>query len=411
MGRFQKANNLKRLLILLLLLNFPQVGAQPPICYAADSLVQLGKYAEAISVYENINPPSGKIYLKIAQAYRAQGNLGKAIQNYELAFSNHHFLPAAEATYGELLAHAHQFQKAERVFQNLVNRYPANPDFHYQLGLAKQALEDSTATQEFRLAYSLDSGHQKAIYQLARYQFKQKNYSKVESLGKKALESYAQNPKIIALLGQNSMKLEDYPLAVQRFETLISLQHSPLFVYENLALAYYHLGELQKALDQYEIILATHPKHITAYFHSGKIYDLLGEYEKAAPFLQKAVALKKRGLDRMYQAMGINYSLRQKYGEAIEAFKRALEENPENIRAQYELAVAADNYYKELQTRLNYYKIFVQKFEEHPGATPFLPFVRSRIGQLKKEKFMESPEKEAAEQPGNLNRNGRRSPQ
>lgn len=379
---------MKKLLILLLLLNFSKAGAQTSALSVADSLVRLGKYAEAISVYEKMESPSAKIYVKMAQAYRAQGNLGSALENYELAIAGNEPLPNAVSDYGKLLYRTQKFKKADSVFQDLVKRFPGNPDFHYQLGLAKQQLKDSTAILQFREAFSLDRTHQKAIYELAFYHFKQKNYEKVERLGKKALESYAKNAKIIGLLAQNAMEVKEYPLAAKRFETLISLHRSPVFVHENLAVAYYHLGELKKALEQYQKILVSNPRHVTAYFNSGKINNLLENYVKAETLLRKAVALKKRRLDKMYQAMGMNYKLREMYGKAIDYFKLTLEKNPENIRAQYELAVAADNYYKELQTRLNYYKIFVQKFGENPNAAPFLLLVEARISYLKKEKFM-----------------------
>lgn len=36
----------------------------------------------------------------------------------------------------------------------------------------------------------------------------------------------------------------------------------------------------------------------------------------------------------------------------------------------------------------------MQKFEEYPNPAPFLPLVKSRISQLKKEKIMNGKEKE-----------------
>lgn len=66
-------------------------------------------------------------------------------------------------------------------------------------------------------------------------------------------------------------------------------------------------------------------------------------------------------------------------------FNLALEEDPKKMRSQFELAVTADNYYADLQTRLNYYALFLNKFEEEPKALIFIKLSKRRISDLKKE--------------------------
>lgn len=380
---------MKNLLLLILLLNFTKSEAQTSAFPIADSLFNIGKYVEAISIYEKIEPATATVYLKIAQAYRAQGNFGKALTNYKLGVSKNAALPAAISEYGKLLLRTGKFKKADSIFQELTKRFPGNPDFHYQLGLAKEQLNDSTAIEYFRKTFSLDSAHQKAIYKLAVHNFQLKKCEKVELLGNKALETYSENSKIIGLLGQNAIVMRNYSLAGKRFEKLVSIDSDSEFAHEKLGFSYYHLDKRKKALEQYEIVINLNPQHVNAYYYSGRIYSLLGKTKKAEASLKKALLLKKRGLTGMYQALGNTYKQEKKYDKAIYYFKLALKENPYNLRAQYELTLVADRYYKDLETRLNYYKIFVDKFKTHPNAEPFLAVAEYRISELKKEKFME----------------------
>lgn len=324
----------------------------------------------------------------MAQAYRAQGNYGKALEHYELALAETKNLPTTVSEYGKLLYRTGKYKKADSVFQQLATHFPKNPDFQYQLGLAKEQLNDTIAIEAFRKTFSLNPSHQKAIYKLAVDHFRQEEYEKVEFLGKKALESYPENAEIIGLLGQNAMATRDYRLASERFERLLSLGEHSEFVHEKLGLTYYHLGELEKALAHYQAVIDLEPQHVNAYYFSGKIHNLLGETEKAEARLKKALFLKKLGLSGMYHALGTTYKLQKNFGKSIDYYQLALEENEYNLRAQFDLAVAADQYYKDLQTRLNYYKIFIRKFKDFPNAKPFLAVAEYRINALKKEKFM-----------------------
>lgn len=379
---------MKKFLFALLLLNFSNAEAQTSAFSVADSLFRIGKYAEAISVYKEIEPTTAKFFFKIAQAYNAQGNLGKAIKNYELGLANKPATTSAVVEYGNLLYRTGKFKKADSIFQNLTEHFPENPDFHYRLGLAKEQLNDSTAIIHFRKTVSLESSHQKAIFKLAVHHFQLKNYHKVELLGKKALTTYPNNEKILGLLGQNSLAQEDYQSAEKYFDRLVSLSPNAEFAHEKLAYSCYHLDEFEKALKHYKKVIQLNPQHVNAYYFSGNMYNSLGKTEEAEASLKKALQLKKRGLSGMYQSLGITYKLEKNYAKAIDYFKLALTENDDNMLAQYELALAADQYYKDLQTRINYYKLFVKKFKFDPRAEPFLQFIDYRIDALKKEKFM-----------------------
>lgn len=363
--------------------------AQSVASHKADSLFRLGKYTQAIALYAGALPAKPQVSLKIAKAYQRLGNYGEAIVFYEKAFALSDPPVQAVSTYGKLLYQLHDFKKADSVFSVLTKRFPNNPDFHYQLGLIRQKEKDSAAVLSFRSAIALDSTHQKALYELGQFQYGQKKYFKVDKTGRKALESYPNNIEIIGLLAKNALKIKKYDLAIKRYETLVSKNFGSEYVYFQLGLAHYYAKEPKKSLVQFQRALKINPENITAHYISGKCYSSLNREEKAKTSFYTAIALKKKGLGDLYRSLADVFRHQKKYGDAISYYQKALERNSEDFLSQIYLALCGEKYYKDLQTQLNYYKIFVRKFDENPGAQVFMSLARHKIDELKTTIFME----------------------
>lgn len=359
--------------------------AQDSALRLADSLYSTGNYKAAIKLYKATENQSAKVQQKIAQAQEARGNLSEAIAHYQSALSQNNNLLIAAARYGKVLYRNGNYKKADSLFTNLLNRFPKNPDFYYQRGLAKEKLNDSLAVTDFYKSLEQDENHQKALYKVALFQFKEKDYSQVDSLGLHALKIYPENKKIWSLLAQNAYAQRNYKLAVARFEKLIDLGYVSEFVHEKLGYSYYQLNSYDNAIKSFNEVIQLNQENAKVHLQLGKLYNLTGDYKKAEKHLLYALLLTKIPLDEHYQSLGITYKMNKDYKKALHYFKLALEENPKKIRAQYELAIAADNYYKDLQTRLNYYTIFIDKFNGIPQAEYYVILAKRRAQDLKKE--------------------------
>ena len=88
----------------------------------------------------------------------------------------------------------------------------------------------------------------------------------------------------------------------------------------------------------------------TVYQNIGNIYSLIGEYEKSNTYLQKLPGLIKqlglgnRELANLYNGLGENYRLTQKFPEAIGYYKQALTTSTENIESALFKGNLADIY-------------------------------------------------------------------
>lgn len=84
-----------------------------------------------------------------------------------------------------------------------------------------------------------------------------------------------------------------------------------------------------------------------------------------------------------YLSLGLTYKMQEKHKDALDYFNKSLEENPDNERALYERAVAADNYMVDDETVIGYYQAYFNKYESI-GNDGMLYRAKIRISDLKK---------------------------
>lgn len=370
------------LIILLVFCGYFSISAQTPV---ADSLLAVGNYAKAVSAYQKIENPSAKTYYKIGAAFESTGNVNLALQNYKVALEKDNTLVEAASHYAKLLRHTKKYAKADSLFSNLISRYPDNPGFHYQLGLVRKLEKDSTYIEQFQKTLRLDPNHQKALYRCAFYNFQERKFDNVEVLCAQALKTYPENRKVQQLLIENAYVAKNHKTVAKRIEKLIDKNEAKKDDYEKLGYSYYQLQKLDKAIAAFKMVAKLDKTNLEAYYNLGLLYNLKGDYKKAKKYVQLTIFYKKQGLGKQYQTLGLAYKGLQNYHKAMCFFKLALKENPKLYRAQYELAVCADNYFEDLKTRLNYYKIVVNKFENTPESSPLIDLSQRRISDLTRE--------------------------
>ncbi|MGB3774273.1 MAG: tetratricopeptide repeat protein, partial [Leeuwenhoekiella sp.] len=299
---------MRRILILICLACFFKAEAQNPSALSiADSLYAVGNYSQAISNYQRISPKNSDIYHKIARANQAKGNLGDALINYAEASSNSENT-IARNEYGKLLITTSNYKAADSIFTLLIGAYKNNPNFYYQRGRAKMQLPDTLTSvnadsltientssfnyiTDFEKAVALDSTHQKALYQTAKYYLQRKDYPLVERLCKKALESYPDNVEIISLLAQDNLARGFMRDAIPLFEKLLELGQNSQFIHEKLGMAYYKIRNYDRAIEHYQ-----------------KGLDFSDEdFKNAEKHGQLAILFKNLPLDGDYYTLGNTY--------------------------------------------------------------------------------------------------------
>ena len=168
---------------------------------------------------------------------------------------------------------------------------------------------------------------------------------------------------------------------------MVSLGEGSEFIHSKLGTSYFNLDEYEKAIDHFNAALDFEDKNPTTHYNLGKLYALTGEYENAEGHLLQSILLKAVTLDGEFTSLGLTYKQMGKPKEALLYFNKALKENPENERVMFERAVVADSYYEDLQTRMNYYLAYLEKFED-VGNPDLLLLAERRVKDIRVEIHM-----------------------
>lgn len=371
--------------IILFLIIACKAEAQSSALRLADSLYLHGNYTKAIEAYKS-HENQDEVYQNIAKAYIALGNYDEALLNYENSLKTNPKDALVLFDYGKLLARVKNYKEALTVFYQLINIDYKNPNYHYESGLVLQQLGDSTDQNRFHNAYDLDNTHQKAIFQIAKYHLIKRHHSVVDKYVDIGLKSYANNKELISLKAQNYYWKEDYEGATLWFEKLLELNESSQFVHEKLSFCYDRIYEREKAIEHQLIAVKFDPKDATNLFILAQLYQRVEDYENAEKYYQDALKLIDTPLDAEYVKLATVYNLQGKEKEAIDAFKRAIDENPGNQHAQFFLVLTLDKYYKDIDARIKLFESYKEKFPK----SVFISFAEQKLKELKEEKHLKS---------------------
>jgi len=376
---------MKYLFQILILTCFTTIKAQTSTLHLADSLYLRGNYTKAIEAYKGYENQE-EVHNKIAKAYIALGNFDEALVNYEISLKTNTKDALILFDYGKLLTRVKKHKEALEVFYRLIDIDYRNPNYHYESGLVMQKLGDSTSQNRFRTAFDLDSTHQKAIFQIAKYHLTKRHHKVVDRYIDIGLSSYANNKELISLKAQNFYLKKDYESAAKWFEKLVALNESLLFIHEKLRNCYMLQYEFKKAIEQGEIVLGFDSQNTENLFIQGELHQRIEDFKNAEKFMTQSLILQDIALDEEYIKLAGVYSRQKKYKESIDAYKKAIDENPKNERAHFLLVFIKDQYYKDIDTKINLYQAFNNKFPQ----SKFKMVVNHRIEELKKEKFMKT---------------------
>jgi len=361
--------------------------AQSSVLTIADSLYLNGNYSKAISAYQSY-ANQDEVFGKIAKSYLAIGNYDKALNYYKLTIDAYPEDALTKYEYAKLLSKTKQFEASIDVFNDLMNIDYRNPNYHYEMGLALEKINDSTALNRFRTTYDLDDTHQKAIFKIAKHFLIKRKHELSHRYIDKGLETYENNVELISLKAQNYYYQDYYREAKVWFQKLIDLGESSEFIHEKLSIIHAELSEYEAAITQRKLVLKYNAYDSNSLFLIGTYYERLNDYENAETYMLQALKLKDVPLDYEYQKLGMVLNRQERYPEAIEAFKLSLKEDPDNISSAFFIVTTKDHYYADIDSKIKAYQDFIDNYSK----SPFLSFAKNRMLELKQEKFLKEKE-------------------
>ncbi|MCG3178734.1 MAG: Photosystem I assembly protein Ycf3 [Phycisphaerae bacterium] len=146
---------------------------------------------------------------------------------------------------------------------------------------------------------------------------------------------------MVANLGSLALDEGKYAEAVRVFRRGLQMTPNPaealdargvskitLKLHTNLGLAYSGLGEADKAIEQYQQVLADAPDHLEALNNLANIYNQRGELVKAIDLYRSALAVHRGGSAVLLANFGVALARQGRMVDAVTQYRRAIEMNP-----------------------------------------------------------------------------------
>ncbi|XP_067895393.1 uncharacterized protein ttc6 isoform X2 [Heterodontus francisci] len=226
---------------------------------------------------------------------------------------------SAEIHYHMGLCYAEQDKLIEAIdsFNNALKVYPNFAKAYYQRGLCRMRLHEVNCVHDFHRALAINPQLFEVYLSRAVYFAMQGRYLKAILSCNEALKLQPQSIRAFLYRGALKFYTKAYRLAVEDLTAAININDTCSLAYFNRAVCYHQANDLQKALKDYGIVL------------------LLGN--------QKELNLK------VLVNRGLLYLSMDDYNNALQDFKAAIVEEPENANIHHAVAICCHNFSQALK--------------------------------------------------------------
>jgi len=370
------------LYIVVFVLLYFKAEAQSSALKIADSLYTTGNYIAAINYYSKDD--SYKSMLQIARAYNKIGNYDKSIVEYKNIIIKDTTLEIAKYELGKIYFKLKRFTKAEELFIHITKNNNKNPEYYYYLGQVQYKLDKKEeGIISYKKAIEIDSTHLRSIFRLGKHYVIEKETNLSLKYINMGLQFYENDVSLINLKALALFNNEEHEKAIVQFEKLIALGEEKPHIYNKLGYSYKTLWEFKKAKENYNALLAYESSISEAYNGLAGVYFKEKKRDSAIVYYKKAIEAKKPFLFSEYMGIASAYRIKKNLKLALKYYNLAHKEDTSDQVVYYQYCVIADQYFKDPKVKLENYQNFKEKFGTKKSY--FLHFVDKRISELKEE--------------------------
>ncbi len=283
------------------------------------SLFNLGKYDQAIEVFENIaktynqdSELTQKAEYEIADCFYQMGNEKEAMNRFKALRSKY---PDSGLTaeimwwLGEYYYRHNDLSLSRRYFSSLIQDFPKSnliADAYYALGSS----------------YEEEAKHEEAL----------ENFKKVIEMGKTDLAGQAAIAiaDLHVTIGKTDLALSEYQNAVTKYPHLVNL------IYPKIANLFYKLGNFQEAIDYYRKSLDIVPAREMAglQFKIAEVLQAEGKYDQAIEeYLKVTYLYSENNLSvKALLRVAAIYEDKENFKEALNVYQKIIPMNVEESK-------------------------------------------------------------------------------
>ena len=173
---------------------------------------------------------------------------------------------------------------------------------------------------------------EKETFALALQHHKKKSYKIAEDLYEELLKKNPYHFEVIFLLGSIQIQTKNFIKATQLLKKATQIQSNHKSTHNYLGIAFYKLGELQKAKSCYEKSIQIDPNYAEAHNNLGIVFKELGEFQKAISCHEKAIQINPNFAEA-HNNLGIVFKELGELQKAISCHEKGIQIDPNNSDA------------------------------------------------------------------------------
>ena len=162
--------------------------------------------------------------------------------------------------------------------------------------------------------------------------FKKNRLTEARNICQQLCNASSNNPEALFLLGQISMKQNNFVASENIFSRLTILDSRNFEAFHNKGLSQVYLNKLNDAFISFKTAIEINPEYATGYASMGCLFRDSGQYERAEEYFNKALKINPNHLDALiYLANLLMFTLGP--DAADKYFKHAHSVDPKNVSA------------------------------------------------------------------------------
>ncbi len=270
----------------------------PDVIARASALIRAHKIEQAEALLRSaavadpnsaiVHGALGKLFLSEQRYEDSVHELGLALQT-DPDFREYNMLMA------EALIDGQHFSAAVNFLRAIQPRFAADPEFHYDLGLAHYNLNDNPeAKQELAEALRLDPKFDRAAFLLAGCLDAEGNFAEAADIHRKLVQQQPDNATYWVMLGEALQQVgsENGPEAVRACRRALALKPGDPRVQYVAATVFNGAGNFGAARPLLEHLARLHPNDLGVHILLSQVYARLGEGKLARQEAAKANELR-----------------------------------------------------------------------------------------------------------------------
>ncbi len=242
----------------------------------------------------------------------------------------------------------------------------------------------SNTWQAYEMAIELNPNDIESKLILTELYLKINNMRRADPLNKQSLKMHPENSKFIMQAIKISYRLRDYQDVVEKSKLFYSKGGSKLEVQKLEGIAQYHLKSYKECIELLSNVIEVEKDSEVLHYYLGLSYQEMGENQEAVKYLQKAIELGiTENIENYYTRLAVVYEELGNFEKSIQLYKAAYAETKDKILL-YHLARNYDTFYKDKNTALKYYELYLEELDS--SNIEYMDYSKNRINELKVEK-------------------------